>query len=131
MPAPVQHTPASSLTTSGGQTTGMIRQNALADVSDNICASLMIAKPHSASAVHHHGPQDTVVYAVSGRGTVVSDGGKKRQDLGPGDFCLIPAYAEHQEVNDGDEEVTWSIVRSGRTPCVVNLDGWGGGEVKE
>ena len=124
MSAPVRYTSASSIQTSGGQTEGMIRQNALTDVSDNICASVMIAKPHSSSAVHHHGSQDTVVYAVKGHGTVVSEGGKKRQDLGPGDFCLIPAYAEHQEVNDGDEEVTWTIVRSGRTPFVENLEGW-------
>jgi len=69
---------------------------------------------------------DTIVYAVSGRGTVISEGGKKRQDLGPGDFALIPAFAEHQEANDGDEEVTWVIVRSGGTPFVENLEGWGG-----
>lgn len=49
----------------------------------------------------------------------------KRQDLAPGDFALIPAFAEHQEVNDGDEEVTWIITRSGRTPVVENLDSWG------
>ena len=85
----------------------------------------MIAKPHSSSAVHHHGEQDTIVYAVRGHGTVVSEGGKKRQDLSPGDFALIPAYAEHQEVNDGDEEVTWIITRSGRKPVVENLDDWG------
>lgn len=35
---------------------------------------------------------DTIVYAVSGRGAIVSDNGKKRQELGPGDFALIPAY---------------------------------------
>ena len=85
----------------------------------------MIAKPHSSSAVHHHGEQDTIVYAVRGHGSVVSEGGKKRQDLSPGDFALIPAYAEHQEANDGDEEVTWIITRSGRTPIVENLEGWG------
>lgn len=85
----------------------------------------MLAKPHSSSAVHHHGDQDTIVYAVRGHGTVISEGGKKRQDLSPGDFALIPAYAEHQEVNDGDEEVTWVITRSGRRPVVENLDGWG------
>lgn len=56
---------------------------------------------------------------------MVSEGGKKRQDLGPGDFALIPAYAEHQEANDGDEEVTWIIVRSGRKPVVENLEDWG------
>lgn len=86
---------------------------------------VMIAKPHTSSAVHHHGEQDTVVYALSGHGTVVSEGGKKRQDLGPGDFALIPAWTEHQEVNDGDQEVTWIIARSGRAPVVTNLDEWG------
>ena len=86
----------------------------------------MIAQPHTSSAVHHHGEQDTVVYAVSGRGTIVSNDGQTRQDLSLGDFALIPAWAEHQECNDGDEEVTWIITRSGGTPVVVNLEGWGG-----
>lgn len=112
---------------------------------------VMIAKPHSSSAVHHHGSvflpttlsinfppsslpptdslhreQDTVIYAKSGHGTVISNDGKTRQDLSPGDFALIPAWAEHQEVNDGDEEVEWIITRSGGSPVVVNLEGWGG-----
>lgn len=87
----------------------------------------MIAKPHSASAIHHHGEQDTIVYAVRGRGTIVSERGEKRQDLVPGDFALIPAFAEHQEVNDGEEEVQWVITRSGRMPVVRNLEGWGKG----
>lgn len=55
----------------------------------------------------------------------MSEGGKKRVNLKPGDFALIPAFAEHQEANDGDEEVTWIIIRSGRNPVVENLDGWG------
>lgn len=136
-----------SLETSGGQSEGMIRQNALTNLTDGICASRMIAKPHSGSAIHHHGELDTsasimlqfpglplfmtlirsiVVFAFSGRGTIVSDGGKTRQDLAPGDYALIPAFAEHQEVNDGDEDVVWCIVRSGREPVVVNLPGgWG------
>jgi uncharacterized RmlC-like cupin family protein len=84
----------------------------------------MIAKPHSGSAVHHHGEQDTVVFAFSGHGTIVSEGGKKKQQLEPGDYALIPAYAEHQEVNEGDEEVVWCIVRSGKEPKVVNLEGY-------
>ena len=89
----------------------------------------MIAHPKTASAVHHHGEQgqtlpsqplsrtppfqplayfttDTIVYAASGHGAVISDNGKTRQELSPGDFALIPAWTEHQEVNDGDEEVT-------------------------
>ena len=92
-------TKSSSLQTSGGQTEGMIRSNALTNLTDGICASRMIAKPHTASAVHHHGEQDTVVFAFSGYGTIVSEGGKKKERLEPGDFALIPAFAEHQEVN--------------------------------
>ena len=65
------------------------------------------------------------MYAVSGHGSVVSEDGKKRVDLKPGDWALIPAYAEHQEVNDGDEEVVWVIVRSGKVPIVENLKTWG------
>lgn len=122
---PVHVTKSADLKESGGQTQGMIRQNALTNLTPNICASRMIALPHSSSAIHHHGEQDTVVFAYSGHGTVVSEGGKKRQDLAPGDFALIPAYAEHQEVNDGDEDVVWCIVRSGGEPFVQNLDGWG------
>ena len=85
----------------------------------------MIAKPHTESAVHHHGDQDTIVYAVRGNGAIVSERGQKKQVLRPGDFALIPAHVEHQEVNSGDEEVEWIITRSGRIPKVVNLEGWG------
>jgi len=85
----------------------------------------MIAKPHTASAIHHHGQEDTIVYASKGHGTIVSEGGKQRHDLEPGDWALIPAYAEHQEVNESDEDVVWVIVRGGRIPIVENLSGWG------
>jgi uncharacterized RmlC-like cupin family protein len=69
---------------------------------------------------------DTIVYAAKGHGAIVSGpDGSKRQELGPGDFALIPAYAEHQEVNDSDEEIVWIITRGGRNPIVHNLDGWG------
>ncbi|KAM0712623.1 hypothetical protein Q7P35_000069 [Cladosporium inversicolor] len=121
---PVVVKESSALEVSGGQTEGMQRANALVGLSPNICASRMIAKPHTASAVHHHGEQDTVVFSFSGYGTIVSDGGSKRQNLSPGDYALIPAYAEHQEVNDSDEDVVWCIVRSGGEPCVVNIEGW-------
>ncbi|KAF2212290.1 hypothetical protein CERZMDRAFT_41186 [Cercospora zeae-maydis SCOH1-5] len=123
---PVLVTPSSTLQTSGTQTDGMIRQNALVNVASDICASRMIAKPHSASAVHHHGSENTIVFAFSGHGTIVSEGGKKKQHLAPGDYALIPAWAEHQEVNESDEDVVWAIVRSGSEPIVVNLEGgWG------
>ncbi|GAW18484.1 hypothetical protein ANO14919_079600 [Xylariales sp. No.14919] len=123
---PVHVTKGTSLAPSGGQTEGMERSNAIVDKCAGICATSMLARPHTASAVHHHGAQDTIVYAVRGRGAVVSEGGARRVHLEPGDYALIPAFMEHQEVNDGDEDVVWSIVRSGRVPEVVNLSGWGG-----
>ncbi|KAJ4992664.1 cupin domain-containing protein [Stagonosporopsis vannaccii] len=126
MPGEVKVKKSSEITSpSGPQSDGMERIPAIVDMSDQICGTVMLAKPHSASAIHHHGEEDTIVYAVSGRGAIVSENGKKRQELAPGDFALIPAYAEHQEVNDGDEEVKWIITRGGRDPIVHNLDGWG------
>ncbi|EXJ81762.1 hypothetical protein A1O1_07827 [Capronia coronata CBS 617.96] len=139
-PRPVHITLTSDVKTGSGQTEGMIRQAAIVDISPSICGTLMRAQPHSSSAVHHHGEQDTIVYAVSGHGSIVSrsssSAGKStadedddliRQNLGPGDWALIPAYREHQEVNYGDEEVVWVIVRApGGVPVVENLKGWGG-----
>ncbi|KIX05285.1 uncharacterized protein Z518_06157 [Rhinocladiella mackenziei CBS 650.93] len=133
---PVHVTRATDVKTGHGQTKGMIRQSAIVSLSPSICGTLMRALPHSASAVHHHGAQDTIVYAVSGYGSVVSSSGNGtvgdvRQDLNPGDWALIPAYREHQEVNDGDEEVVWVIVRApGGVPVVVNLTGWDGSDVE-
>jgi uncharacterized RmlC-like cupin family protein len=66
------------------------------------------------------------MYAAKGQGAIVSGPNvSKRQELAPGDFALIPAFAEQQEVNDSDEEVTWIITRGGRNPVVHNLEGWG------
>jgi len=45
------------------------------------------------------------VYAVSGAGAIVSDHGKQVDELKAGDWALIPKGREHQEVNNGDEEV--------------------------
>ncbi|KUJ18730.1 uncharacterized protein LY89DRAFT_582240 [Mollisia scopiformis] len=131
MQPPVHVTKSSELDAgTGGQTEGMLRMGAIVGRSDKICASVMLAKPHTSSAVHHHGEQDTIVYAASGHGSIVSEAerkGKKRQPLSPGDFALIPAWTEHQEINDSDSDVTWIITRSGGEPVVVNLEGWGGG----
>lgn len=90
----------------------MIRQSAIVEMIPNqqIVGTLMRAQPHSSSAIHHHGAQDTIVYAVSGRGAVVSDHGRQRDELEPGDWAIIPRGREHQEVNDGDEEVCYVIV---------------------
>lgn len=86
----------------------MIRQSAIVNLIEpqQIVGTLMRAQPRSSSAIHHHGAQDTIVYAVSGHGEVVSEGGKQVDKLAPGDWALIPKGREHQEVNNGDEEVS-------------------------
>jgi uncharacterized RmlC-like cupin family protein len=125
---PVVAVEGSTLQVSGAQSEGMQRSNALINCSEQICSSLMVAAPHSGSAVHHHADQDTVVYCASGSGGFVeSEGGKVKKSLKPGDWCMIPAYKEHREVNEGDDDITWVIVRSpGPIPKVVNLTGWNG-----
>jgi hypothetical protein len=135
----------------------------------------MIARPHTSSAIHHHGEQgwpfssqphylsplshrqslrhslilsrsqpsfslpDTIIYAASGHGTIVTNPSLRDSsdvsqltcyDLAPGDFALIPAWTEHQEVNESDEDVVWIVTRSGSSPVVVNLEGWGRGRKK-
>jgi oxalate decarboxylase/phosphoglucose isomerase-like protein (cupin superfamily) len=68
-----------------------------------------------------------VIFCASGQGgAIVSEKGEKRVRLQPGDFCLIPKWMEHQEVNDGEDRLVLCVVRSGSTPEVVNLDGWEG-----
>lgn len=88
----------------------------------------MLAQPHTSSGIHHHAGQDTIIYAIRGNGSIIFENGNRRVDLKPGDWALIPAYEEHQEVNDGDVEVEWVIVRGGREPAVVNVDKWGAGK---
>lgn len=48
----------------------------------------MEADPHSSSAIHTHGDQDTIVYSLQGTGEVVFDYGKQRQHLKPGEYVL-------------------------------------------
>ena len=105
----------------------MSRTTAIAEPGASINASIMTAAPHTKSAIHHHGPQDTIIYALKGAGgTVVTDNGKTTTRLRPGDFCLIPAGVEHMEANEGDDEAVWVITRSGEAAQVVNVDGWQG-----
>lgn len=112
----------------------MIRQGAVIGKSDKMCATVLIAKAQCASAVHHHGELDTIIYAASGRGVLVTNTGNeeepklKRQELVPGDFAFIPPWTEHQELNETDEDVVWILIRSGPEPVVVYLTEWGGDE---
>jgi len=115
------------------QTTGMRR---LAAVSRNLVGSesmwagVMLAEPDTASAVHHHGPLETVVYVLSGMSKVRWGSRLENEaDLEPGDFAFIPAYMPHQEINPSRDQATqWVVMRSGPEAVVVNLRKTPGGE---
>ncbi len=110
------------------QSQGMLRKAAITGRMSNstkMCASVMEAQPHTESSVHHHGEQDTIIYAAAGHGALrTGPGGRNVIELRAGDFAFIPAGVVHQEMNPGDEVVTWIITRSGPEPVVVNLDGF-------
>lgn len=106
----------------------------------------------SSSTVHHHGEQDTIVYATRGNGVLLTSPAvdpvrairadikgeaptrdeeqPRRHELSPGDFAFIPAWTEHQVVNEADEgDIVWVLIQSGGERVQVDLAGWGGEHV--
>ena len=123
---------------------------------------MLLVTAHSSSTVRHHGEQgtqkplddiagrpqvyfltictkqDSIIYAASGKGTLLSN--PKDEDetqqpvkypLDQGDFAFVPAWTEHQALNESDADLVWVIIRSGSQPVEVNLTDWGGDEVKD
>jgi len=81
--------------------------------------------------------QDSIIYAASGKGILLSS--PKDEDeteqpvkypLEQGDFAFVPSWTEHQALNESDADLVWVIIRSGSQPVEVNLTDWGGDEVK-
>src|SRR5262245_10150808 len=68
--------------------------------SRKLWAGVMLAKPGSTSAVHHHGSVETVVFAVYGQGKIRWGSRLENEaDWESGDFLFIPPYVPHQEIN--------------------------------
>jgi uncharacterized RmlC-like cupin family protein len=108
------------------QTDGMNRLAAVSGLlvgSEKLWAGVMLAEPNTASGVHHHGPQETVVYVAEGRGRL--RWGRRLEhetELEPGDFLFVPAYVPHQEINpSADQPALWIFVRSGPEAVVIPL----------
>jgi len=109
------------------QTKGMQRLEAISHRlvgSTALWAGVMLAEPNTQSSVHHHGPQETVVYVLAGKSKVRWGARLEHEvDLEPGDFVLIPGYTLHQEINPSFDELTqWIVVRSGPEAITVNVD---------
>jgi uncharacterized RmlC-like cupin family protein len=73
------------------QTTGMRRLAAISHLlvgSEALWAGVMLAKPNTASSVHHHGPLETVVYVLAGQSKVRWGSRLEHEvDLEPGTSC--------------------------------------------
>jgi uncharacterized RmlC-like cupin family protein len=108
------------------QTPGMQRVAAVSQElagSTGIWAGVTVVQPHVASAKHHHGELETVIYVVSGHGRIRwGDNLEYQEDVEPGDFIYVPPFVPHQEVNPADEPSQWVIVRNSQEPIVVNLE---------
>lgn len=92
---------------------------------------------------------DTIIYATRGHGVLLTSPAidpvkairadikgeapsreeeqPRRHELSPGDFAFIPAWTEHQVVNEADRgDIVWVLVHSGGERVQVDLTGWGG-----
>jgi uncharacterized RmlC-like cupin family protein len=106
----------------GDRTPGMTREQAIAV--EGLWAGLVRTGARTTTGWHHHGDYDTSIYVVRGSLRMESGpGGADVVDAGPGDFLHVPKGAIHREGNPGDQESHIVVVRAGRGPAVVNVDG--------
>jgi uncharacterized RmlC-like cupin family protein len=106
----------------GEQTPGMTREQAIAV--EAMWAGLVRTEAHMTTGWHHHADYDTSIYVVRGSLRMESGpGGCDVVDARPGDFLHVPKGAIHREGNPGSEESHLVVVRAGRGPAVVNVEG--------
>lgn len=109
------------------QTSGMTRAAAITLATagaSKLWAGTVVVEPNVATAAHHHGELETVLYIVKGRARFRwGQNLEFVEEAGPGDFIFVPPFLPHQEINaQPDEPVEAVVVRSGQDPIVVNLD---------
>jgi uncharacterized RmlC-like cupin family protein len=108
------------------QTPGSERRAAIAPelgIKSSIWGGIFEVEPGSRTGVHHHGPQETIAFVLSGICEI--RWGANGEFIGcakPGDFIHVPAYLPHMEINPSKTHAfRWVVVRSTPTPIVVNL----------
>jgi uncharacterized RmlC-like cupin family protein len=113
------------------QTPGSERSAAIAPalgIASAIWGGLFEVKPESRTGIHHHGPQETIAYVLSGICEIRWGAtGESVAHAKAGDFIHVPAYLPHMEINPSKQEpFRWVVVRSTATPVVINLpdDTW-------
>jgi uncharacterized RmlC-like cupin family protein len=91
---------------------------------EGMWAGLVRTEAHMITGWHHHADYDTSIYVVDGSLRMESGpGGNHVVEAGPGDFLYVPRGAIHREANPSDHESRVVVVRAGRGPAVVNVDG--------
>lgn len=106
----------------GDATPGMTREQAVAV--EGMWGGFVRTDGGMTSGWHHHGEYDTCIYVVAGLLRIESGpGGTVMSDAVAGDFVLVPKGAIHREGNPGEVESHLIVVRAGRGPAVVNVDG--------
>lgn len=121
---PVAVSPADRAEIPEQQTSAMRRQQAFA--ADDRWIGYIHTTPGEWSGWHHHGETDTYLYVLRGQLQFEygSDGGTLR--FGAGDFVHMPRGLVHRERTLPGAAAELVLVRIGRGPTVVNVDGPGG-----
>ena len=104
---------------SGQPTPGMTRSEAI--VLDDIWSGVAVTEAGAVSGWHHHGDHDTIVYVAQGSFDVETADGVVHATSG--DFVHVPAHVIHREGNSGESTAEVVLVRRGRGPVVVNVEG--------
>ena len=76
------------------------------------------------SGWHHHAANDTYVYVI--RGSITVEFGldaTNRIEAHAGDFFIVPAETIHRETTAGDGDLEAFVIRMGREPEYVDVDG--------
>jgi uncharacterized RmlC-like cupin family protein len=75
---------------------------------------------------HHHGERDSHIYVLRGTVTIeYGPGGREQVTAVAGDFIFNPARIVHREITGPDEPAELFVIRIGKGPQNVNVDGPG------
>jgi uncharacterized RmlC-like cupin family protein len=124
---PLAHVRGGELRGDTGQTSGMIRWEAISGKNteaDKLWMGQTHVAPGAKSGNHHHGEAETAIFVLSGTPAFVFADGERevRLETKPGDYIFVPPYVPHREENPGDDEAVVIIARSSQEGIVVNLD---------
>jgi len=107
----------------GGSSGGLHRGAAVG--AEGVWAGVSELAAGHTSTPHHHGPQATIVYLVTGSMEFEVFGDHPHTFTAhAGDFAVIPAGVVHAERNPSDEGCLCVVVRTnGEAPTVTNVVG--------